>query len=224
MLDALRKLFTKSREKPAAFDVVREPIRYEQVINTTVRTGVSFGGAAFRETLNRWFHKFFTRRSEMVVRRASARATSITATRVMGVSLAHNYLDDAEGYLSAAKLLGEDLSYFSPKYFLLSHAIELAIKAYILGKGDSERATKKIKHDLDAALVRAVELGLQPSTDLQKIVRRIAPAHRDYSFRYSSQTWTHFLPSTDSFESTVAELIKQVSADLPDHAAVLRIG
>ncbi|WP_439370842.1 HEPN domain-containing protein [Bradyrhizobium sp. DASA03120] len=192
------------------------------MINITVRTTVSLGGIV--EKLNQWFHKFFTRRSETVLKRDGATATNVTATRLMGLSLADNYLDDAEAYLSAAKQLTADLSHFSPKYFLLSHAIELAIKAYILAKGGCERETKRIRHDLDAALARALELGLQPSEDLQKLVQRVAPAHRDYSFRYSSEPWTHILPSADSFENTVAELINQVSAALPDHHAVLRIG
>jgi HEPN domain len=200
------------------------PAMHKQEVNATSTTSVSLAGIGFGGgRVDQWFRKFFRCRSETVLDRERVAATGVTATRVMGLSLAHNYLDDAEVYLSAAKQLTEDPSHFSPKYFLLSHAIELAIKAYILAKGGSERETKKIKHDLDAALVRAVELGLQPSTGLQKIVQHIAPAHRDYSFRYSNQAWTHFLPNTDSFEGTVAELIKQVSANLPDHAGVLRI-
>src|SRR4051794_13124548 len=108
MLNVLRKLFTKSTGEPPAPEVVREPIRHEPVLNITARTSVSLSGAGFREKLSHWFHKFFARRSEMVLERGGASATSITATRVMGVSLAHNYLEDAEGYLSAAKQLNED--------------------------------------------------------------------------------------------------------------------
>jgi hypothetical protein len=85
----------------------------------------------------------------------------ITATNVGGLSLAHSYLGDAEGYLSAARLLDEHAGQFSPKFFLLCHAIELVLKAFILAKGGTEKETKKIKHDLIAAWSRAVALGLQ---------------------------------------------------------------
>jgi hypothetical protein len=55
----------------------------------------------------------------------------------------------------------EDL--VSPRYYLLGHSIELALKAFLLSKGVplSELRSKKLGHDLEKALVRAEELGLQ---------------------------------------------------------------
>jgi hypothetical protein len=40
--------------------------------------------------------------------------------------------------------LDEYASHFSPKYFLLCHAIELALKAYILAEGGTEKETKQL--------------------------------------------------------------------------------
>jgi hypothetical protein len=142
---------------------------------------------------------------------------------VGGLSLAHNYLDDAEAYLVAARQLDDHPGHFSPKYFLLSHAVELALKAYVLAKGDAERETRKIRHDLDAALSRAVALGLTSSTELQNVVRLVAPPHRDYSFRYGNSSQTHILRRADNFEATVSALISDVSAALPEHPALLKI-
>jgi hypothetical protein len=159
----------------------------------------------------------------MNVSRDDPKADRVTATRVARLSLAHNYLDDAEAYLSAAKQLDGHASHFSPKYFLLCHAIELALKAYILGQGGTEKEAKKIRHDLTAAWSRAVALGFPSSTELETIVRLVAPPHRDYSFRYSNQSWTHMLPSANMFDVTVSGLIQQVSATLPENPAVVRI-
>jgi hypothetical protein len=147
----------------------------------------------------------------------------ITATNVGGLSLAHNYLSDAEAYLAAARRSDEDAGEFSPKYFLFCHAIELALKAYILAKGGTERETKKIRHDLIAAWSRAVDLGFQPTNaDLHRIVQRVAPPHADYSFRYGNR-WTHILPRSEVFDAAVSDLIKDVSSTVMDHPAILRI-
>ena len=147
----------------------------------------------------------------------------MTATNVGGLSLAHSYLSDAEAYLSAANLLDEHRGQFSPKLFLLCHAIELALKAFILAKGGTEKETRKIKHDLTAAWSRAVALGFQPNNaDLSGIVEHLAKPHKDYSFRYG-KSWTHILPRSDLFEAAVSDLINDVTPTVMDHLVVLRI-
>jgi hypothetical protein len=147
----------------------------------------------------------------------------MTVTNVGGLSLAHNYLGDAEAYLAAARRLDEHAGQFSPKYFLLCHAIELALKAYILARGGTEKETKKIRHDLIAAWFRAVDLGIQPTNaELHGIVLRVAPPHADYSFRYGKR-WTHILPRAEVFDAAVSDLIKDVSSTVMDHPAILRI-
>jgi len=127
--------------------------------------------------------------------------------------------------------MDEDAGQFSPKYFLLCHAIELALKAYILAKGGTEREIKKIRHNLIAAWSRAliaawsraVELGLQSkNAELHRVVKQVAPAHADYSFRYG-KSWTHILPPAEVFDAAVSDLIKDVSQSVIDHPAILRI-
>jgi hypothetical protein len=147
----------------------------------------------------------------------------LTATSVGGLTLAHQYLGDAVSYLSAAKLLDEHEGHFSPKYFLLSHAIELALKAYILATGGTEKQTKKIRHDLNLAWQKAVANGLRSNnSDLPKIIERIAPAHLDYSFRYN-RSWSFILPQAEVFEAAVSDLINNVLLVLQQHPAILRI-
>jgi len=150
-------------------------------------------------------------------------ADLITATKVGGLSLAYSYLSDAEAYLAAARRLDEGGSQFSPKYFLLCHAIELALKAYILAKGGTEGDIKKIRHDLVAALSRAIDCGFQPANaKLREVIQRVASPHADYSFRYGGR-WTHILPRAEVFDAAVSGLIKDVSSTVIDNSTILRI-
>jgi HEPN domain len=132
----------------------------------------------------------------------------------------------ADAYLSAARKLDEHDGHFSPKYFLLSHALELALKAFIVANGGTEREIKKIRHYLEKALSRAIELGLRPtSSELADVVGKIAVPHEDYSFRYANSCWTHILPSTDALQACVASLIDDVTPAVErQRPAVLRIG
>jgi hypothetical protein len=47
-----------------------------------------------------------------------------------------------------------------PAYFLAGRAIELALKSYMLLKGEDERSLRRVSHDLAKALDEAVRLGL----------------------------------------------------------------
>lgn len=74
----------------------------------------------------------------------------------------------AKEYLEAAIVVDQELGvkrspfYISPipAYFLLTHAIELTLKAYLRGAGLSVRQLQGVGHDLDALLAKANELGL----------------------------------------------------------------
>jgi hypothetical protein len=52
---------------------------------------------------------------------------------------------------------GHEQQHFNPRYFPYCHAIELALKAYILASGGEDREVRKIKHDLGKAYRRASE-------------------------------------------------------------------
>ena len=67
----------------------------------------------------------------------------------------------ADQYLSAAKVLmnaGPNTSYSLPVMFLLAHALELLLKAYVKLMVPAE--TKKYRHDVNSLWVRSKRLGL----------------------------------------------------------------
>jgi len=90
----------------------------------------------------------------------------------------------AEEYLSAAILVGADPAHeiSAPRYYLLGHSTELALKAFLLARGVSlDELKTKIRHDLEKALEMAEKLGLL------KLIS-VLP-EEDYSVRLLNKTY-----------------------------------
>jgi hypothetical protein len=118
------------------------------------------------------------------------------------------FLTEAEDYHAAATTLGD--SYFSPSYFLLCHALELALKSFILSSGGNVAEPKKLSHDLRKALARAQELGLSPNDSrVEQAIGWLAPFHQDMSFRYR-QSGHKNLPALKELTEIVEALIAQI--------------
>lgn len=113
--------------------------------------------------------------------------------------LAVSYIGDADAYADAAIQLN-DLRNNSPRYFLFCHAIELALKAYILASGGNrkERKPRSVRHHLKNLYDRAKELGYQSSDPrIPEVVEWLEPYHSDFSFRYKEATGLRVLPNPE---------------------------
>lgn len=74
---------------------------------------------------------------------------------------AHQYERAARAVDAIAKT---DLDVAAPRYYLLGHSIELALKAFLLARNvphEELRSMKLMGHDLEKALARAEGVGLQ---------------------------------------------------------------
>src|SRR6185295_13755189 len=83
-------------------------------------------------------------------------------------------LNGADEYLQAARLVYEgqnpDRTLFSPLYFLVCQSLELALKAFLRGKGKTEVfLVKDIGHDLVAAFGAAEQEGLSNHVRIEKV-------------------------------------------------------
>jgi hypothetical protein len=121
-------------------------------------------------------------------------------TELVGIG----YLTDAKAYLKAASALPhDDISMFSPVYFLLCHGIELSLKAFILVSGGTRRELMKqdIRHHLNVLRDRAYELGYQPANAKNaEVIDMLAPYHASHSFRYRDPGYATFPVITDTIE------------------------
>lgn len=72
-----------------------------------------------------------------------------------------------------------------PKYFLLTHAVELLIKAYLIYSGECPRTLRGSGgHNLVMQIDRAVQLGLCLSAECIDDLKALSEAHSKYWNRY----------------------------------------
>lgn len=66
----------------------------------------------------------------------------------------------AENFLSAYKSFEPDVPFSPPKYYLVCHSLELALKSYLLMETKSMEELKKLGHGLGKILGKSREFGL----------------------------------------------------------------
>lgn len=123
-------------------------------------------------------------------------------------------LDRAEEFFTAFRQLpqlprGRWISW--PRYFLLCHAVEMALKSFLASRGvPVERLEQKnYGHKIDRLVKRAIRKGLDignASTELKKL----GEAHSNHWARYPHDSGKPVF-AVENFEPYVEELIEAVS-------------
>ena len=126
--------------------------------------------------------------------------------------LAAAVLTDAGLYLKAARALENEQAIWSPRYFLLCHAIELILKSYLASHGATQKELKDLGHNLLKTYARARKQGLIPSdARTAEVVRWLSPFHKDLVFRYrKSSAGFVQLPDPNALADVVSSLNDQV--------------
>jgi hypothetical protein len=122
-------------------------------------------------------------------------------------------LSDTKGFLKAGQMLASQPTLSLPLYFVLSHAIELILKAYLASQGATEKQLRsKVGHRLLRAYSRAQKKGFTPSdARIPEIIRWISPYHESYFFRYRGTAHGHMqLPAPKDFADVVSALVRQI--------------
>lgn len=71
-----------------------------------------------------------------------------------------------------------------PAYFLYTHAIELAMKAFLAANGMDEKRLMKIGHQLDHLLKSCIDDGLSAVSGLEEVVLTLTEMNQDQDLRY----------------------------------------
>lgn len=104
------------------------------------------------------------------------------------------------------------IDYSSATYYLLGHAAELMLKAFLYKCGKKIGDLKKISHDLEKLASRARELGLPENVQLNQILH-LADTYREKGFEYRTRK-TKTIPSIDllaeEFERLKSAVFEQV--------------
>jgi len=119
--------------------------------------------------------------------------------------LAHNFY---EAYLTCVELIPPN----APKYFLGCHAIELALKSYLLSVGVPIEAitnTQEYGHDIDKLLDDALRKKLILVSDDIDHIRMLNDVHSQFWNRYPIE-WGVPIYIVDQNDSAIANLLRAV--------------
>lgn len=98
----------------------------------------------------------------------------------------------------------------TPAYYLYCHAIELALKAYLRGKGASIKDLKRIGHDLFKAYDKAMSIGLKNlcelTPELVDAIKLVNPTYSKKEFEYIT-AGAKTLPQIEIIQETAVSLI-----------------
>jgi hypothetical protein len=99
------------------------------------------------------------------------------------------------------------------RYFLFSHALELALKAYLIHLGESSKeARDDFGHRLMDLLQACVEQGLLIDEADFRRLSNLAEPHSKYWARYPREDW-HLggIPTIEQFEVAALNALNQIS-------------
>jgi HEPN domain-containing protein len=124
--------------------------------------------------------------------------------------LVHRAADFYAAYHTLTKASPNALPPSWPRYFLLSHSIELTLKAFLAVHGKtSEELRKKFGHDLNKLLKEATNRGLVLGPDARKDIALLEIAHNNHWARYPNED-SKPVVVIEEFEKTAFELLEQV--------------
>jgi hypothetical protein len=121
------------------------------------------------------------------------------------------YLEYAEQFFNAFGRLPQGLPPSWPRYFLLCHSIELALKAYLAAHGATPSQLKGFGHKLKKLLKKATKKGLSLSAQAKDQIRLLDKVHANFWHRYPPDRGSiKDLPLIDHFVPAVRELHQAV--------------
>lgn len=125
------------------------------------------------------------------------------------------YLRAAEAVEAVAK---SDMDIPAPRYYLLGHGIELALKAFLLAKGvphEELRSMKLMGHDLEKALARAEGLDISDLVTLSSEERvSIELLNKTYQTKEHEYITTGYVqwPQTTMLFSVLNKVLPAIKA------------
>lgn len=122
--------------------------------------------------------------------------------------LAIDYFTLAKDYLRAFREMPPHAPPDWPRYFMLCHAIELALKAYLALRGvsDAELKSRAFRHDFENCLTGAIARGLPLGPLAAAEIERLKTAHLEYWARYPRREAGQPVYTIEQFEVYAQEL------------------
>ena len=103
-------------------------------------------------------------------------------------NFAHELFERAAEYLDAFSVLSSDArpKRYYASYFLLTHSLELFLKAYLAAKGRPKLEMRRVGHDLKKLIELCEASGIPTVAELRPLTFHMHEMNRDHDFRYPS--------------------------------------
>lgn len=126
---------------------------------------------------------------------------------------AHSFLDGATKYVEAATILCDAGRSVDPIGLVASHGVELALKAYLLHCGMTDRELRGIGHDLAELWMQARVKGLDIEHGPPYWVRVLSFAHGQphHLYRYPPERVASAIPEAQELKRSLSEFLHRVS-------------
>jgi hypothetical protein len=127
------------------------------------------------------------------------------------ILIPRDFLERAEEFYQAYRDLPITPPPSWPRYFMLCHSIELALKAYLTARGYSPTELRgEFGHDLTRLLTEAVSAGLPLGVLSRSEIEPLDEAHRKFWARYPNEIGKPVFV-IDGFETYARELLLHVA-------------
>jgi HEPN domain-containing protein len=124
-----------------------------------------------------------------------------------------DFLTRAEEFYQAYRDLPKRTPSAWPSYFMLCHAVEMALKSFLISHGRSLYDLRsKFGHDLDKLLADAAQEGLSLSTRATEDIKLMSRVHTSYLQRYPNYEGAmgKGVVVVEEVDASVEELMKAV--------------
>ena len=120
----------------------------------------------------------------------------------------------AKGYVQCIKIIflsdeykdKDEVTAILPMHMLAGFALELYLKAWLLGSNVDSKSVSKFGHDVCALYAEAIRVDLPTINGLEPLKNHLARPHADFTFRY--------LESSDIIQNTNWPVAFQVFGEL----------
>jgi hypothetical protein len=133
---------------------------------------------------------------------------------------AKRLLARSDQFLAVFRKITDPMAEPHVAYHLLSHALELLLKAHLASVGVDKATLKdKLRHNLEAILKRCALAGLLPVTDLDNLVGHLQLMNSDQDLRYptafrlKAPTPPECLVVMEALRSAVAPVVQRSHFD-----------
>jgi hypothetical protein len=149
-----------------------------------------------------------------------------TSPKTASPMLHHTFLEMAEQFFDAYLILKQ--TRFRPidwaAYFNFCHAIEVALKAFLICKGmtSAQLSRRDYGHDLEK-LMGECEIKGMSFTDRQKLcIVSLGKVHSNYWSRYPKEDWSDGgVPTVGQFETEAVDILNSISIQLRGGPAMI---